>query len=870
MRSKKLQISLVIVFCFAILQLGFFQEQQCWWSPEAQGWSWEARHDMGSLLEYLPIPVFVNVNLDIDSTIRVLSEFHFEVVALRDNLRAWTDIPNSRIAFAYQGYSLGPFTNQMGEVRFKNSQFPFGGRSTLRGESHYLTGFIVSLPSAANYNEAYYETGHMLGHSIGVGWEPGDYAWPHDETHAHGDSSNKAMVGLHPDGNERPIAVIKSVTPFTYPPRNGYTIIASGQTITVDASTSYDPDGTIHKYLFNFDYKGNIHGQPTYDHTRDGPNSVITTSPQASWTYTLAQGETSRSFTIRVMVCDSNGGIDYLNPYAGTHRVSVLRDPDTTPPSTPSLTVTAGDGTVTLRWSSAWDNSQPISYVIYRKSIFSGTYEERATTLETSFVDNLVINGVTYNYYVVAKDFWGIPSQPSQEVSSTPVSSNPRPPILDPIPNQIVVEEKTITFTVHALDPNADEVFLQMQNLNNLQGTILWDWSWIQGGKGANGTISITPQNGLAGDYNFRFTASDTGGLTSSVTVKLTVSSSFVIDAIYGDTNGWYGQTRNHRAVVKNQGGNTSQPASLKIYLSTDENLSPSDILLETVSVLPLNAGQATIVNYSIPIPTNWPSYHVVAIARIENTQGASHSTPKGRKIGLTLWSENIDGSRHPDTGKETADLIDILMVVEGFVLGGPSATKWNSSTDFWHTQNGTYGSDGQVDFMEISKAIEAFQGLSHPPNAGADLNQDGLVNSTDLQLVVDAVFFDKPHPRADVNNDGLVDMTDVDIVNDSQGLSTLEITTASLPNGTLGTSYGTFISARYGTGQGYVWSIVAGTFPPGLTFLTSSTPSTKIDGMPSKSGVYSFTVKVQDSNGNTATKVLSITIKSLVTTLAE
>jgi hypothetical protein len=84
-----------------------------------------------------------------------------------------------------------------------------------------------------------------------------------------------------------------------------------------------------------------------------------------------------------------------------------------------------------------------------------------------------------------------------------------------------------------------------------------------------------------------------------------------------------------------------------------------------------------------------------------------------------------------------------------------------------------------------------------------------------------------------------------------------LSVTTASLVDGTVGTTYSQQLQASSGT-MPYTWSII-GTLPPGLV-LTGDL----ISGTPAASGTYPFTVQVMDSSSpvqQTASANLSITI---------
>jgi len=85
-----------------------------------------------------------------------------------------------------------------------------------------------------------------------------------------------------------------------------------------------------------------------------------------------------------------------------------------------------------------------------------------------------------------------------------------------------------------------------------------------------------------------------------------------------------------------------------------------------------------------------------------------------------------------------------------------------------------------------------------------------------------------------------------------------LAITTSSLASGTTGTYYSQALAASGGTTP-YIWSIISGCLPPGLTYGQTGV----ISGTPLSTGTYSFTAQVMDAVSATATKALSITINS-------
>lgn len=90
-----------------------------------------------------------------------------------------------------------------------------------------------------------------------------------------------------------------------------------------------------------------------------------------------------------------------------------------------------------------------------------------------------------------------------------------------------------------------------------------------------------------------------------------------------------------------------------------------------------------------------------------------------------------------------------------------------------------------------------------------------------------------------------------------------LAISTTDLARGVNGRAYSQTISAGGGSGTGYTWALAAGSdpLPTGLTLGGSGTPSTTLSGTPSVDGIFDLIIQVTDSNLDTATKDLTLTI---------
>jgi len=95
-------------------------------------------------------------------------------------------------------------------------------------------------------------------------------------------------------------------------------------------------------------------------------------------------------------------------------------------------------------------------------------------------------------------------------------------------------------------------------------------------------------------------------------------------------------------------------------------------------------------------------------------------------------------------------------------------------------------------------------------------------------------------------------------------GVTPLQITTTTLPDGQVNSAYSMTVVASGGT-MPYTWSIAAGSLPAGLSLGASSG---QILGTPTTTGTSSFTISVKDASAvpQTATQVLSIFVSAAVT----
>ena len=91
-----------------------------------------------------------------------------------------------------------------------------------------------------------------------------------------------------------------------------------------------------------------------------------------------------------------------------------------------------------------------------------------------------------------------------------------------------------------------------------------------------------------------------------------------------------------------------------------------------------------------------------------------------------------------------------------------------------------------------------------------------------------------------------------------------LQITTTTLPTGTVGVQYSQDLDPAQGGAPPYTWSVVSNIneLPPGLTLDTTAPDFNNVlAGTPTQAGTFSFPMQVQDSEDNTVNGTVTITI---------
>ena len=93
-----------------------------------------------------------------------------------------------------------------------------------------------------------------------------------------------------------------------------------------------------------------------------------------------------------------------------------------------------------------------------------------------------------------------------------------------------------------------------------------------------------------------------------------------------------------------------------------------------------------------------------------------------------------------------------------------------------------------------------------------------------------------------------------------SRASSVPQIATMTLAKGVSNLGYSQVVQGGGGSGAGYVWTVSMGALPSGIT-LISGTPNATLRGIPTVTGTFSSTIRVQDSAGQSSTQDLVLQV---------
>ncbi|OFW03357.1 MAG: hypothetical protein A3G20_05600, partial [Acidobacteria bacterium RIFCSPLOWO2_12_FULL_59_11] len=391
---------------------------------------------------------------------------------------------------------------------------------------------------------------------------------------------------------------------------------------------------------------------------------------------------------------------------------------------------------------------------------------------------------------------------------------------------------------------------------------------------GGSGVISGTPTG--TGTWNFTVQATDSGGRTASQALSITIYSGLTITtAALSDGT----VTAAYSATLNALGGQSPYTWAITVgSLPTGLTLNSST---GVISGTPTLAGsypitvQVTDSNLSTQTKdftiTIYGAVSVTTAALADGTVNAAYSQTLVASAGKTPYTWGITLGSLP-TGL-------VLNGVTGVISGTPSGSGTFNFTVQVTDANGAVASQALsiLVYSAISVTTTALSDGTVSAAYSQTLSASGgktpyawsLATGTlpaGLSLA-GATGEISGTPTAAGTSNFTVQVTDANSAVATRALSiviygAISVTTASLPDGMVGSSYNQTLSAAGGKTP-YAWSIFAGSLPAGLG-LNSSTGI--ISGTPTAAGTSNFTVQVTDANGATSTQALSITVYATLT----
>ena len=258
--------------------------------------------------------------------------------------------------------------------------------------------------------------------------------------------------------------------------------------------------------------------------------------------------------------------------------------------------------------------------------------------------------------------------------------------------------------------------------------------------------------------------------------------------------------------------------------------------------VKPTNAPSPETVNDMVGAMGAWSNVSGCALQLANGGQLSACYTTTGLQ-GIGIVFDNCDGRNSPSSGCAN------ILAWGGISATGPG-TRIINGTNFRQTTQGfvSFNPFASCHFTNRCNVQEvATHELGHA--LGLDHSQDSSATM--------AAFAHFDGRCASIRTD---DENGIRFIYPASGGGggPLTITTSTLPNGTVSTSYSQSLAASGGT-PSYSWALASGSgpLPTGLTLGSSGI----ISGTPSTAGTFNFTARVTDSQQATAQKALSITI---------
>jgi subtilase family serine protease len=334
------------------------------------------------------------------------------------------------------------------------------------------------------------------------------------------------------------------------------------------------------------------------------------------------------------------------------------------PPGAPAnLTAVAGDGRVTLAWSSARGAT---SYTVKRSPTAGGPYVPIASGIQAArYLDSTVTNGTTYYYVASASNSLGesgdsneaaaTPTTPSDLVVSAlsvPLNAGAGTTVVASVttknlgPGSTGASTTRLYLSADATLDASDEALASVQSVPSLAP-----------GASSSASVPVTIPGELPVGERYLIARADADDLVvESSEVNNTqarffyVGPDLIVASLSGPATAAAGATITLLDTVKNQGGGGAAGSVTRLYLSTNPTVEASDTLLgyRAVPALASNADSRVETQVTIPTTTAPGWYYVVAKTDADDlvleTQETNNVSARSIQIGADLIVTVVTG----------------------------------------------------------------------------------------------------------------------------------------------------------------------------------------------------------------------------------
>lgn len=353
----------------------------------------------------------------------------------------------------------------------------------------------------------------------------------------------------------------------------------------------------------------------------------------------------------------------------------------------------------------------------------------------------------------------------------------------------------------------------------------------------SDGSFSFTPHTGFSGDFQFFYRLSNPVG-SSDALVTITVSGA---------------------PTAQTDTGYTTPPAALLAVATAPTGLLVNDDLGNPTATLTSFGGGNVVGTVTDHVAGATASLGTGAL--IVRADGSFDFTSDTGYVGLFLFYYRItnahgfsDGLVIIDVNAEPAAVDDTYAIEPGVTLtvpagaGPPPGLLANDSLGAPVATLVSFGGG-----LPGGLVTDFAAGATAPVGGSGALtvNADGSFTFVPPAGLVGLVEFWYRIDNGSLQSDAHVS---IDITRP------LAFDMTTLPAGDTVNPYNELVHASGGTGLGYTFTLLSGTLPPGVSFISAS-PSARLIGLPTTQGSYPFTLQVTDSAANVATQALTLDI---------